>query len=321
MKARLLLPIFIAAFFVLLTSNLRAQDSPRERLLFDFGWKFHLGDDWPDARGLSKGGVCTGPAGREFDDSQWRAVNLPHDWAVELPFDQTASYKHGFKPVGPGFPTNSVAWYRRTFQLPPEDTGKRIWIEFDGVFRDAEVFVNGWFVGHHEGGYNGFRYDITDVANCGGNNVIAVRVDASKSEGWFYEGAGIYRHVWLVKTAPLAIAPDGVFVWSQFKNNVPKGRPEIHVQVQLLNSQTNATNATVQAEIISPDGQEIAGVHKTVEVPADSQAGSGPNHARLRSATLVARIARALQTRHHRSERRTNGRSRGNALWHSHGRV
>ena len=126
-----------------------------------------------------------------------------------------------------------MGWYRRSFDLPKEDSGKRLWLEFDGVFRDAEVFVNGWYLGHHEGGYSSFRFDITDVANVGGKNVIAVKVDASKFEGWFYEGAGIYRHVWLEKTAPLAIAPDGVFVYSKFKNNVPDGPAEIQIQTQL----------------------------------------------------------------------------------------
>lgn len=262
---------FACSGFILMASPDSMQNSPRERLLFDFGWKFHLGDDWPNAEVLDKAGVCKGPAGRKFDDSQWRTVNLPHDWVVALPFDPKANYSHGYKPVGPGFPENSVAWYRRTFELSRSDFGKRIWIEFDGVYRDAEVFVNGWHVGHHEGGYNGFRYDITDVANYGGTNVVAVRVDASKFEGWFYEGAGIYRHVWLVKTGPVAIAPDGIFVWSQFKNNVPKGRPEIHVQVQLLNTQTNAADATVKAEILSPEGQEVAATQRPIELGADSK--------------------------------------------------
>ena len=126
------------------------------------------------------------------------------------------------------------------------------------MFRDAEVFVNGWFVGHHESGYNSFRYDITDLANVGGKNVVAVKVDASRFEGWFYEGAGIYRHTWLVKTAPLAIAPDGIFVHSQFKNNVPEGPAEIHVQTRLLNTRTNAAEATVKCEIIAPDGKSVA---------------------------------------------------------------
>ena len=124
--------------------------SPRERLLLDANWKFHLGNDWGIAQNLAKAGSGSGPAGIWFSDASWRTVNLPHDWAVELPFDKTADSSHGFKALGHGFPSNSVAWYRRTFELPKEDSGKRLWLEFDGVFRDCEIFVNGWFIGHHE---------------------------------------------------------------------------------------------------------------------------------------------------------------------------
>jgi len=189
---------------------------------------------------------------------------------VELPFDQSANAGHGFKPVGPGFARNNVAWYRRTFELPQTDAGKRFWLEFDGVFRDAEVFVNGWHVGHHESGYSGFRYDITDLVVPGGKNVVAVKVDASRFEGWFYEGAGIYRHVWLVETAPLAIAPDGIFVYSRFKNNVPEGRAEIHAQTRLLNAQTHAARANVKCELIAPDGKSVAKFAETETVKGGS---------------------------------------------------
>ena len=136
-------------------------------MLFDSNWKFHLGDDWPGALKLDKAGTSSGPAGKNFSDDSWRTVNLPHDWAVELPFDRNADGSNGFHPVGPGFPQNSVGWYRRSFDLPAEDSGKRIWLDFDGVYRDATVFVNGWIVGHHESGYSSFRYDITDIANFG----------------------------------------------------------------------------------------------------------------------------------------------------------
>jgi beta-galactosidase len=91
----------------------------------------------------------------DLSDADWRTVNLPHDWAVELPFDPRADVNHGFKPVGPGFATNDIAWYRRTFELAAADSDKRIWLEFDGVFRNCDVFVNGWFVGHHDSGYEG----------------------------------------------------------------------------------------------------------------------------------------------------------------------
>jgi len=221
---------------------------------------------WPRPTG-------NGPASTWFSDASWRTVNLPHDWAVELPFDSTADSGHGFKPVGPGFPQTSVAWYRRTFELPATDSGKRLWLEFDGVFRDCDVFVNGWFVGHHNSGYDSFRYDITDVANYGGKNIIAVKVDASQFEGWFYEGAGIYRHVWLVKTPPVAIAPDGILVRSIFKNNVPEGPAVIMVETDLSTSTDVASAIKVNCEIVSPDGKSLGTFENSISTGSQPTVG------------------------------------------------
>ena len=245
---------------------LPADPSPRERLLMDFGWKFHLGNEWGSGQSLAKAGAGIGPASVGYADASWRRLDLPHDWAIELPFDQKADGAHGFRAVGEGFPQNSVAWYRRTFELPKADAGRRLWLEFDGAFRDCTVFVNGWFVGHHESGYSNFRYDITDIANCGGPNTVAVRVDASQFEGWFYEGAGLYRHTWLVKTAPLAIAPDGVFAFSRFDRNVPEGPAEIHLQTRLANSLAAPADATVTWQIAAPDGQIVASAQQPARV-------------------------------------------------------
>ncbi|HUJ08652.1 MAG TPA: beta-galactosidase GalA [Verrucomicrobiae bacterium] len=257
---KLIVSLLVSVF---LAANAIGVSSPREKLRMDSGWKFHLGNEWGLGQNLSKAGSGTGPASASFSDASWRTVNLPHDWAVELPFDQHADGSHGFHPVGPGFPQTSVAWYRRTFDLPQKDAGKRLWLEFDGVFRDCTVFVNGWFVGHHESGYSSFRYDITDVAHYGGSNVIAVKVDASEFEGWFYEGAGIYRHVWLVKTSPLAIAPDGVFVYANFENNTPTKTAPIQIETRLLNFMTNAAETTVRCNIVSPDGKPVATAEKS----------------------------------------------------------
>ncbi len=264
--------LFIFLSLILAAANLFAADalSPRERLLMDFGWKFHLGNEWGIARNLAKAGTGSGPASMSFSDASWRTVNLPHDWAVELPFDKNADGSHGFKPIGPGFPQNSVAWYRRSFELPKSDEGKRLWLEFDGVFRDCDVFVNGWHVGHHNSGYDSFRYDISDVAHYGGKNLIAVKVNASEFEGWFYEGAGIYRHVWLVKTSPLAIAPAGIFIYSKFSHNVPEGPVEVDIHTRLLNSQTNSAEATVDYEIISPEGRSVAKSSKSADCHSES---------------------------------------------------
>ncbi len=199
--------------------------SPREHLLMDFGWRFAFGHpydtdkDYGHATGyfsyFAKTGFGDGPADPLFDDRAWRLLNLPHDWAVELPFDEKGGFSHGYKAIGRNFPGNSVGWYRKTFFIPKSDKGRRISVEFDGVFRDSVVWVNGFYMGRESSGYNNFRYDITDCLNYGGNNVVAVRVDATMEEGWFYEGAGIYRHVWLTKTSPLHVDYNGTFVTSE----------------------------------------------------------------------------------------------------------
>ncbi len=184
-------------------------EAPREQLLFDFGWKFTFGHSSDPARdlgfGFGQGDFAkTGDfkfSKAEFDDSKWRVLNLPHDWAVELPFVRDEEQKsHGYKPLGRRYPETSVGWYRREFEIPASDLGRRIWVEFDGAFRDMIVFVNGCFVGRNNNGYAPFRFDITDFLAYGAKNYIVLRVDASFGDGWFYEGAGVYRHVWLTKT-------------------------------------------------------------------------------------------------------------------------
>jgi beta-galactosidase len=226
--------------------------SPREHLSLDANWKFHLGDDWPNALRLDKAGASGGPAAEKFNDNSWRALNLPHDWAIELPFDKNADGSHGFKAVGPGFAKNSVGWYRRVFELPAADAGKRIWLTFDGAFRDTTVWVNGWLVIRHESGYYPFRADITDIARFGGKNTITVKVDASN-----YEGAGIYRHVWLDKTAPVAIAPDGVFVHTEFNGSTPEGPAAVCIETRILNRLTNSPEINITQELIDPNGNSL----------------------------------------------------------------
>ncbi len=186
--------------------------APRERLLFDFGWKFFQGHGSDPARDLGFGNgqgdfAKSGEfwfATAKFDDSKWRPLNLPHDWAVELPFVRDDELRsHGYKPLGRRYPETSVGWYRRTFDTPKEDAGRRTVVEFDGAFRSALVFLNGYFIGRNDNGYAPFHFDLTDFLNYGGKNYLVVRMDASFGDGWFYEGAGIYRHVWLTKTDAL----------------------------------------------------------------------------------------------------------------------
>ncbi|MGA9658817.1 MAG: beta-galactosidase GalA [Asticcacaulis sp.] len=221
------------------------KDSRRVR--FDTGWRFafgHLNDaakDFGFGDGLGtyakQGGNAIPAAKADYDDSAWQPVSLPHDWAVELPFvpnPKAADIKpnergeiwdpaanHGFKPLGRDYPETSVGWYRKTFTLEAADKGKRISLEFDGVFRDAMVIINGYIVRTNESGYVPFRVDLNDFLNTDDTpNTVLVRVDASLGEGWFYEGAGIYRHVWLVKTNPVHIPQYGVCVRAKTNGTV-----------------------------------------------------------------------------------------------------
>lgn len=272
---------------LLLGLSVSMADSPRERLLMDFNWHFHLGDapdagrifNYPEVRDLAKTRLNEIGEGDKlianlpdpvetnlgsnvsfvkprFDDSRWASVDLPHDWAVELPFETNANVQHGFKPVGTNFPSNSIGWYRREFALPAADQGRRLWITFDGVYRDSVVWLNGHCLGRNPSGYTGSRFDISKVANYGSNNVLVVRADASRFEGWFYEGAGIYRHVWLEKASPLYVEPNGLFVWSVFSNNVPSAKTTIHVQANLINYQPTVADFTVRCQVLAPDGSE-----------------------------------------------------------------
>ena len=166
-------------------------------------------------------GHSKSPTDPAFDDSSWQRVSLPHDWVVDLPYSGEASHSHGYKCIGWNYPLNSVGWYRKHIQVPAGDKGKQIWIEFEGIFRESEVFCNGFYLGHERSGYASVFYDLTPYLNYGGDNVITVRCDASTEEGWYYEGAGIYRNVWLHKAGPVMLEP--------YSLNLNGDKPEFRV--------------------------------------------------------------------------------------------
>jgi beta-galactosidase len=240
-----------------------AAVAPREQLLFDFGWKFKFGHGTDPARDLSFGYgqgdfAKTGEfafAKAGFDDSQWRKLNLPHDWAVELPFvHDDEQMSHGYKPLGRRYPETSVGWYRREFEIPASDLGRRIAIEFDGAFRDVLVFVNGCFIGRNDNGYAPFRFDLTDFLSYGAKNYIVARVDASFGDGWFYEGAGIYRHVWLTKTDALHLGR-----WeSTVRTAVNAGSAALTLDTVVQNEGKQTENAKVSWQILDAAGKSVA---------------------------------------------------------------
>jgi len=253
-----------------------AAVAPREQLLFDFGWKFQFGHGSDPARDLGFGYgqgdfAKTGQfdfAKAKFDDSKWRALNLPHDWAVELPFiHDEAQNSHGFKPLGRRYPETSVGWYRREFDVPAGDLGRRIAVEFDGAFRDVLVFVNGCFIGRNDNGYAPFRFDLTDFLAYGAKNYIVARVDASLGDGWFYEGAGIYRHVWLTKTDALHLGKWESYVRADLHGDAAK----LTLSTVVQNEGKQAESAKVSWQILDVAGKTVA----TAEAPAQSIAVDG----------------------------------------------
>jgi beta-galactosidase len=240
----------------------------RKRINFDEDWAFHLGHAADPTRDFnfrianlfSKSGKAEGTAiDPKYNDSAWRKLDLPHDWAVELPFVNSSNFDvmaHGYKPVGGLFPESSIGWYRKSFTIARADSGQRFSITFDGIFRDASIWLNGIYLGNNESGYIGVSYDITDYINFNNLNVLVVRVDATQYEGWFYEGAGIYRHVWLNQYPNLHITENGQFVYADLKGNLA----HIGVETTIENQGLKASTATVASYITDRNGKRITGI-------------------------------------------------------------
>ena len=255
-----------------------SAQSQRERLNFDKDWQFAFGDASSPAKDFGCGTEYfnyltkaasihnEGPYSQKFDASSWASVDLPHDWVVDLPYAGEASHSHGYKTVGYKYPETSVGWYRKTFTVPAGDYGKHIWLQFDGIFRDARIWVNGFYIGHEPSGYATRTYDISEYLNYGGENLVCVRADATLEEGWFYEGAGIYRHVWLNKASKVHVAPFGTFAYSEFA--VPyslrgEAGPDLslaslHIETKVQNMGTAPSGYSVRHILKDADGN-VAG--------------------------------------------------------------
>ena len=236
----------------------------RERLSLDRGWLFHEGDiPFPVISGHqqsysnAKAGSSWGAAAPGYDDSAWKSVDLPHDWAVEQPFDQKANLSQGYRARGMG-------WYRKYFRLDSADHGKHLELQLDGIATHATVWVNGVLAARNWCGYTSVYLDFTPFANYGPDiNVIAVQVDAVAQEGWWYEGAGLYRHTWLVKRSPVHIETDGVF--AQPVRNAA-GQWTVPVEVTLASSDHEPADVEVESTLLDPGGQPVASAHTQAAV-------------------------------------------------------
>jgi len=187
-----------------------------------------------------------------FDDSKWRTLSIPHDYVVEGNFSETkGDLSHGYMP-------GSTAWYRLKFDTPKGASTKSVWIYFEGVQRDCDVYLNEKHLGHHDSGYTGFRFPVTLIE--GETNVLAVYVDATHPDGWWYDGGGIYRHVWLTVADPLHIVADGVFAnvtVSDIQNGGILGTGDVDAQTEVVNDGSEKKSFQVLHRIIDGNGKVV----------------------------------------------------------------
>jgi len=290
----------------LMAGLLLTEAQARDRISLDSGWRFQLGDPpdvttnvtyYPEISDLAKldsnevgagtntetymesirvdifathAGENVSFVQTNYDDSAWRQINLPHDWAVELPFSSIADGGHGYKSGITGSTgTNTIGWYRHTFTLPANYSGQSLWLQFDGVYRNCLVWLNGHILGRNVSGYESFYFDVTPYANPGGTNVLVVRVDASRFEGWFYEGAGIYRHVWLTAENPVHVAQWGTYAAT---TSLAGSNATVTVQTEVTNqSAVTTVNGSVTLLILDANSNSVA----TLTSPLSVSAGGG----------------------------------------------
>jgi beta-galactosidase len=238
----------------------------QKKINFDEGWKFHFGHaanpdkdfNYSTATIFSKsGGAAKTAIDPKFVDSTWTTVTLPHDWAVDLPFENSPSFdveSHGYKPVGGYYPETSIGWYRKHFSIDKKDANDRFQIQFDGIYRNASIWMNGFYVGTNMSGYVGVSYDVTDYIQFDKENVLVVRVDATQYEGWFYEGAGIYRHVWLNQYNNLHIPEGGLYIVPEVKGK----NATVNIETTVENKNLKGSQCTVYSYITDRTGKILA---------------------------------------------------------------
>ncbi|HKE23712.1 MAG TPA: beta-galactosidase GalB [Bryobacteraceae bacterium] len=206
------------------------------RLNFDADWRFNLGE-------------AAGAEQNSFDDSKWTTLRLPHDWAIDGPFDPKLNPHEGaLKSFGTG-------WYRKWFTLPEGAKGKRVWIEFDGAMANSTVWINGHELGHRPYGYISFAYDMTPYLNYGAKeNVVAVELAPEENSSRWYAGAGIYRNVWLTVTAPVRVAHWGTFVTTP---EITDEKASVSVKTEIANQSGQEARVTLQTSVVDAAGKAV----------------------------------------------------------------
>ena len=226
----------------------------RQTQNFDHAWRFHLGD-------------VAGAQETAFDDAAWRALDLPHDWSIEGEFSEQNP-----AGVGGGALPGGVGWYRKTFSVPAADSGRLVFVEFDGVYRNSEVWINGQYLGKRPYGYSSFRYELTPHLRYGTErNVIAVRVDNSQQpNSRWYSGSGIYRHVRLVTTDPVHVDQWGTYITTPA---VSAESSRVTILTSVRNEAHGGQPVVLRTIVYDSAGKEVAAVSAPIQIPPDSVTG------------------------------------------------
>lgn len=237
---------YLFLFICTVLFSCSSSKNVRENVDFTEGWKFYLGDD-------------SIAYNTQYDDAKWRILDLPHDWSIEADF----SLKNPATPGGGALP-GGIGWYRKDFVVDKFDEGKNVYIDFDGIYWNSKVWINGHLLGERPNGYISFRYDLTPYIKVGERNVIAVRVDNSKQpNSRWYSGSGIYRNVRLVTTNDLHVDLWGTYVTTP---TVTKDNAEIKIETNIKNSSDLSQTFELYSILIDKDGKEIAGINNSESV-------------------------------------------------------
>ena len=242
--------ILLALLFCNMVAFAQNIENGTNRL--DSDWRFHLGG----ALSAEK---------PTFDDSKWRAIDLPHDWSIEnLPGTDSPFSSNALSQVNGGFTTGGTGWYRKSFIIPEAQSAKRIVIQFDGVYMNPEIWINGVSLGSHPYGYTSFWYDITDHIKLGKSNVLAVKVRNEGENSRWYSGSGIYRHVWLKVLDPVHIAQWGTSITTP---EINVGSAKVNIKTKVNNQSGSALKVKVLTRILNSKGEEMTKVEsaQTIE--------------------------------------------------------
>lgn len=238
------------------TSNeIELTNTPRSKILFDFDWLFHRGD--------IVGGEIV-----EIDDTPWRTIDLPHDWSIEdIPGTDSPLDSNAIGGISMGYYVGGTGWYRKKFTVPEDLSDKKFRLLFEGIYMNADIWLNGQHLGNHPYGYTSFWIDLTDHIHFGEENILAVQVKNEGKNSRWYSGSGIYRHVWLLVTEPLHIAPWGVYITTP---EVTGSSAKVGVKIKVMNDREEPFDMVLSTKILNPSGNKVAGGSTNQNIEANS---------------------------------------------------